>query len=205
MPGPEDIAAAVLSAGESRRMGSPKALLDAGDGDTFVERIVKTLRAVGVRRILVVVAPDAGPIRLAVERVNASLIVNPDPAMGPISSIRAALDVVDPEGFGGLMFWPVDMPLVKSDSVRRVLDAYDPDGPALVVPTFEGRRGHPVIHGRAVWPELRSPEADAGARVLARKDPARVLEVPVADEGVLLDIDTKREYRRHRARWGSRD
>ncbi len=204
MPGPEDIAAAVLSAGESRRMGSPKALLDAGDGDTFVERIVKVLRAVGVRRILVVVAPDSGPIRLAVERVNASLVVNPDPGPGPISSIRAALDVVEPEGFGGLMFWPVDMPLVKPDSVGRVLAAFAPDGPAIVVPTHEGRRGHPVVHARSLWPELRSPEADGGARDLVRKDPSRVLEVPVDDEGVLLDIDTKREYRRLRALRGGR-
>ena len=90
MPGPHDIAAAVLSAGESRRMGSPKALLDAGDGETFVERIVTVLRTAGLRRILVVVAPDSGPIRLAVERVNASVLVNPDPSAGPISSIRTA-------------------------------------------------------------------------------------------------------------------
>jgi len=185
-------------------MGSPKALLDAGDGDTFVERIVKTLRAVGVRRILVVVAPDSGPIRLAVERVNASLVVNPDPTTGPISSIRAALDVIDPEGFGGLLFWPVDMPLVKPDSVRSVLDAFDPGGPPIVVPTHEGRRGHPVVVARPVWPELRAPEADAGARAVVRREPGRVREVPLPDEGVLLDIDTKREYRRHRARWGRR-
>ena len=193
-----DIAAAVLSAGRSRRMGSPKALLSAGTGQTFLERIAEVLRQAGLRRVLVVVAPDSGPIRVVAERANIAWIENPDPSLGPISSIRTALDVVEPEGFGALLFWPVDTPCVAPETVRAVAAAYRPDGPPIVIPVHEGRRGHPVIHGSAVWPELRSPEADEGARAVVRRDPARVCEVPVDDEGVLLDIDTTREYRRLR-------
>jgi molybdenum cofactor cytidylyltransferase len=193
---PPRIAVAVLSAGASERMGSPKALLDAGEGETFLDRIVGRARAAGLRRILVVVrAGDAG-VRTAAERARAAWVENLDPSRGPISSIRAVLDVVEPEGFDALLVWPVDMPLVSTGTIARLVQAFEPGGPAIVLPVHAGRRGHPVIHGRGVWAELRSPEADDGARVLVRKDPARVREVPVEDEGVLLDIDTPREYRR---------
>jgi molybdenum cofactor cytidylyltransferase len=198
--GSHDIAAAILSAGQSRRMGSPKALLAAGVGQTFLERIAEVLREAGLRHIVVVVAPESGPIRVVAERANVAWVENPDPSLGPISSIRTALDIVEAEGFGALLFWPVDTPCVAPETVRKITAAYRPDGPSIIIPVHDGRRGHPVIHGRAVWPELRSPEADEGARVLVGKDPGRVCEVPVDDEGVLLDIDTTREYRQLRVR-----
>jgi molybdenum cofactor cytidylyltransferase len=192
------IAVAVLSAGESRRMGRAKALLDAGEGETFLGRIVGRAREAGLRRILVVVGPRGGRIRTVAERARATVVENADPAKGPISSIRAAIDVAERESLDAILVWPVDMPLVRADTVARLVRAFRRDGPAIVLPVHGGRRGHPVVHGRPIWPELRSGEADEGARALVRKDPTRVLEVPVDDEGVLLDIDTPREYRRHR-------
>jgi molybdenum cofactor cytidylyltransferase len=197
--GAHDIAAAILSAGESRRMGSPKALLAAGVGQTFLERIAEVLREAGLRRVFVVVSPDSAAIRVTAERARIAWVENPDPSPGPISSIRTALDVIEPEGFEALLFWPVDSPCVTPGTVREIVAAYRADGPPIVVPAHDGRRGHPVVCGRAVWPELRAPAADAGARVVVRKDPGRVCEVPVDDEGILLDIDTKREYRRLRS------
>jgi molybdenum cofactor cytidylyltransferase len=179
-------------------MGSPKALLDAGDGQTFLGCIAGRLRAAGLRRILAVVAPGAGPIVTAAEQARISVVVNADPSLGPISSIRTALDTIEPEGFAALLFWPVDMPCVSLESVRRVLDAWRPEGPPIVLPTHGGRRGHPVIAAEPVWADLRSALADAGARAVVRKNPDRVLEVEVDDDGVLLDIDTTRAYRRLR-------
>src|SRR5688572_27132912 len=125
-------------------MGRPKALL-AAEGRTFLERVCATLARGGCTPVLVVLRDaDSSEAALA-RRVGARVVKNPDPDEGPVTSIRRALHAL-PQGIGGIAVLPVDHPLVEPATVEELLAAADahPEAAALV-PTFEGRRGHPVV------------------------------------------------------------
>ncbi|MDT8341562.1 MAG: XdhC family protein [Longimicrobiales bacterium] len=188
----------VPCAGRSRRMGRSKALLDA-DGEPFLARAVAALREGGCERVLVVVSDASGPEARLARRCGARVLSNSEPGPGPISSLRVALRALAGEGAGveDVVFLPVDHPDVRPATVAALLAA--PAGPAVVVPRWEGRRGHPVLFRPPVFAELLDPALEGGARTVVRRDPARVLEVEVTDAGVCRDVDTPEAYR---ARFG---
>ena len=191
--------------GLSTRMGSAKALLDAG-GQSFLVRVVSALAAGGCSPVVVVAreaagavaaaAEAAGAVAAAAEAAGATVAVNPDPDEGPISSIRLAL-----AGWGGGMdgcaICPVDHPLVTGATVRSLVACFDEGSADIVIPTWRGRRGHPAIFHRRVFAELLDPALPEGARTVVRRRPSRVRECAVDDPGVVADIDTPAEYRRH--------
>ncbi len=191
------IAGIVPCAGRSTRMGSPKPLLDAG-GPTFLERVVRALGRGGCRPLIVVVREPEGPIAATARAAGAEVVVNEDPSEGPISSLRAAVRVL-PGDVAGCAFLPVDHPLVEGETVRMLVDALriGDKPPWAVVPSFRGDRGHPVLFGRSVFDELLHAELEEGARTLLHRHLDRTREIPVEDEGVVTDIDTLPEYRRH--------
>jgi nicotine blue oxidoreductase len=176
-------------------MGTPKALLDAG-GRTFIERVIGSLRDGGCRRILVSLPSETGPIAARAKGAGAVIVVNPCPEEGPIGSLRAALRIVEPE-VEGVAFCPVDHPLIRADTVRSVLMAFSDTEGALVVPTFEGKRGHPVLFGRGLFDELLDDDLAEGARTVVHNHLHEIEEVAVEDEGVVRDIDDLSDYRRH--------
>ena len=181
--------------GLSTRMGSAKALLDAG-GQSFLVRVVSALAAGGCSPVVVVAREAAGAVAAEAEAAGATVAVNPDPEEGPISSIRLAL-----AGWGGGMdgcaICPVDHPLVTGATVRSLAACLVEESADIVIPTYGGRRGHPAIFHRRVFPELLDPDLPEGARTVVRRRPSRVRECAVEDAGVVADIDTPAEYRRH--------
>ena len=190
------VAGVVLAAGGSTRMGTPKALLDA-DGATFVARLAGTLRRGGCDPVVVVAAADTGPVAAEARRAGARLATNPGGAGGQIGSLRAALahlDAIETPP-AALLFTPVDNPAVSADTVRAVIRAWQRSGAAIVAPRYRGERGHPVLADMAVAHEFREEGLAEGARTVVRRDPGRVLVVPVPDPGVVDDIDTPRTYR----------
>ena len=181
--------------GLSTRMGSAKALLDAG-GQSFLARVVSALAAGGCGPVVVVAREAAGAVAAEAEAAGAVAAANPDPGEGPISSIRLAL-----AGWGGGMdgcaICPVDHPLVTGATVRSLVACFREGSADIVIPAWRGRRGHPAIFHRRLFPELLDPDLPEGARTVVRRRPARVRECVVEDAGVIADIDTPSEYRSH--------
>ncbi len=194
------IPAVVLAAGASTRMGRPKALLAiSSDGETFLARVLRTLSDAGVDDLVVVVGAHAGGISEAMGRmpILARTVENRSYSRGQLSSLVAALDVIERPGVVALMAMPVDMPLVSVETVRAVKAAYLEQKPLIARPSEGSRHGHPVIFDRRLFAELRAADFSRGARAIIAAHLDRVLDVPVSDPGAFEDIDTPDDYARH--------
>jgi len=188
----------VLAAGASSRMGRTKALLPSGDGRTFLQRLVATLREGGAAEVAVVLGRDAAAIEDHAARagVAARLATNPDPDRGQLSSLLAGLDALGDLPLEGVVVVPVDLPLVSAATVARVIEACR-SGAAVARPVRgDGRHGHPVVFAARLFPELAAADLAVGARQVVRAHAAEIVEVPVADEGAFEDIDTRDDYER---------
>jgi CTP:molybdopterin cytidylyltransferase MocA len=187
-------AGVIPSAGASVRMGLPKGLLPVR-GESFLRRTVGALRAGGCAPVLVVVAEGEHGLAAEAEAAGARVLVNPHPGEGPITSLRLALAALG-ESVAGLAYLPVDHPMVRAETVARLLDAARAVRASLTVPTHAGKRGHPAIFGAALFPELADPGLVGGARTVVHRHLERALKLEVDDPGVLVDIDTPDAYRR---------
>jgi molybdenum cofactor cytidylyltransferase len=191
------IIAVVLSAGESSRMGRPKALLPI-DGETFIGRIVRTLRDSGLERIIVVLGFNAEELRRGVEPLAVEIVVNPDYRRGQLSSLQTALrQVHDDKDCEAVVVHLVDHPYLSPALVKRIVDGYRQKQNPIVVPRYRGKRGHPVLFDRSLFAELLSAPLDQGAKVVVNAHRRETLEIDTDDIGVTVDIDTPDEYRRH--------
>lgn len=174
-------------------MGRQKALLDAG-GRSFVAAVVGALVGGGCDPVLVVVAPDQDEVARKAEGAGASVLVNPDPGDGPITSLRLALATLG-DGVAGVAFCPVDHPLLTAETVAGLVDAYIEGDAPLALPVVGTERGHPAILGPALFPELQDTDLEGGARAVVHRHLEEALLVPVSDLGAVTDIDTPEEYR----------
>ena len=175
-------------------MGANKALLDAG-GRTFVERVVHAHRTAGCEPVIVVVRVDAGPEAAVARSAGARVISNPDPADGPITSIRIALSEIGE--VEGCALCPVDHPLVQPETVTLLAEAFRAADDPLVIPVFRGERGHPILIRWRLFSEFDEPNLEEGARTVVQRHLPEALEVEVEDPGVRADIDTLSDYRHH--------
>ncbi len=181
--------------GSSSRMGTPKAMLDAG-GRTFIERVIHAHRAGGCSNVLVALPTLDGPIAAAAVEAGARVVKNPSPEEGPIGSLRASLRALD-ASVEGVSFCPVDHPLIREDTVKNLIDMFRQSGAPLLVPTFNGARGHPVLFGRMLFEEILNDALPEGARTVVHRHLDDTRSVPVDDEGTIIDIDDMTAYRRH--------
>jgi molybdenum cofactor cytidylyltransferase len=193
------IVAVVLAAGESSRMGQPKALLPIG-GFRFIERIVTALRSAGVAKIVVVLGHNAEDMRRKIEDLPVTLVINPEYKKGQLSSLQTAIQHLESlpmsDGVEGILVHLVDHPYINPDLVKLMIERFQETKRFIVVPRFQGRRGHPVIFARALFSELLAAPADQGAKTVVHAHRDQTLEIDTEDEGVLIDIDTPEEYRR---------
>jgi molybdenum cofactor cytidylyltransferase len=175
-------------------MGGPKALTRLGEG-TFLTAVLDAGRRAGLPAPVVVVAPEAERIRREHAGAACRFLLNPDPAAGPISSIRAVL--ADPEGAvtDAVLVHPVDHPLVAPVTLRAITARFRAGDADIVVPTHDGRGGHPTLFGRAVFAELLAVPEGEGARLVVRRDPSRVARLAVDDPGVRRNLDTPEDVR----------
>jgi molybdenum cofactor cytidylyltransferase len=194
------LAAIILAAGESSRMGRPKALLAAPDGLPFVARLVRTFAAAGIPDVVVV----AGADYLAIEAVLVAdelgvaprVVVNPDPSRGQLSSLWVGLDVVESLAPEAALVTLVDIPMTKVSTVRSVVAAWTKARPPISRPQFGDRHGHPVLFDRSVFAELRRAPLTEGAKAVIHAHAPQVLNVDVDDEGCVADVDTPEDYAR---------
>lgn len=190
--------AIILAAGDSTRMGSPKAVLTVPNGPSFVATIVTTLAAAGVTDIVIVTGRDHDRVIDALHRdplpLAPRVVRNPDPRRGQLSSLWVGMDAAISSSADALMMTLVDVPLFTSATVARVVETWRSTRAPIVRPAREGRHGHPVIFDRAVFEELRQAPLDAGAKVVVRAHAAAIIDVEVEDEGSLTDVDTPADY-----------
>lgn len=196
----------VPAAGRSTRIGNPKPLLDA-DGASFLERTVAALRDGGCDAVVVGVREPRGPIHAMATRAGGRPLVPSRIDDGPIASVRAALlwaegDWAESDDGGGelpdaLVLLPVDHPRVRSETVRVLVETFREESVPLVLVEHRGRTGHPALFARPLFGELRDPELAEGARTVVQRHRDSASLVEVDDPGVLVDIDTLAEYRRH--------
>jgi len=188
------IAAIILAAGASERMGYPKALLPYR-GRPFLAGILDACHAAGMEHNVVVLGYYADKIQESMDLSDVIVATNTELDAGPIGSIRAGVRALVGQPVQAVVVWPVDRPHVAVATVSALLDAFRGSHAAIVLPTHDGRRGHPVLFGSAVFEELLAAPNDEGARAVVHKDPARVVEVPVDDVAVLEDFNTPEDYK----------
>ena len=192
------IPAIVLAAGKSSRMGRLKPLLPLPEGDTFLARIVQTLRAADVEDVVVVVGHDAALVERAFESqpLAARFVRNDEYEAGQLSSLEAGLRVIDRPGVVAALVTPVDVPLFSVATVRALLQRYRRAPVPVVRPAAGGRHGHPVLIDRCLFAELIGADPALGARAVIRAHASSGADVEVDDPGAFLDIDTPEEYER---------
>jgi molybdenum cofactor cytidylyltransferase len=192
---PVFISAVLLAAGESSRMGEPKQLLPFGRS-TFVEQAVDTLLGSAVAEVIVVVGYRADPVVKRIGPRPVKIAQNPEYRQGMITSIIAGLKLVAPET-GAVMLALSDQPLLNSRTIDNLISGFLRGDKGIAIPTCRGVRWHHVIFVSKYIRELMKVKGDIGGRQIIDSHPEDVLEVEVASEGVVVDIDTEDDYRRH--------
>ena len=185
-----NVAAVILAAGRSTRMGGPNKLLAELGGKPLVRIVTEQALASKARGVIVVTGHQADEVRKALHGLKVSFAHNPDFAEGLAGSVKAGIAAV-PENADGAVICLGDMPLIDAHLIDRLVEAFAPDrGNLIVVPVSDSRRGNPVLWSRRFFNELMTLDGDIGARHLIAKHSEAVAEVPVEGYGAFLDIDT---------------
>ncbi|HWA50464.1 MAG TPA: molybdopterin-binding/glycosyltransferase family 2 protein [Dongiaceae bacterium] len=188
------IAGLVMAAGRSSRMGANKLLLDDG-GHPIIASVVDHGLAAGLAEIVVVCGHQEQEVRAALKGKNVRIVPCPDFAEGMSASLRCGLKALSPDADGAMVLLG-DMPRVTPALLRRMAAAFNPtEGRTIIVPTFEGKRGNPVLWDRRYFPEMMTLAGDVGARHLIGEHAEQVAEIEAGDAGILIDVDTPEAYR----------
>ncbi len=188
------IAAIILAAGASQRMGTPKALLEYRD-ETFVGRLVRVFAA-ACDDVIVVLGNHVEEIRPQVP-MRAKVVVNPAPERGQLSSLQTAL-IELPSDADGFAFIPVDCPAVAEETVARLAQMFTERDreTRFVIPRIGNKRGHPVLGDRRIADELLALQPRGEARTVVHAHVPNTAYLDVTDHGIFADIDTPDAYRR---------
>ena len=197
------IVAVVLAAGESSRMGSPKALLPIS-GVPFIEEIVRALKGTKVDKIIIVLGHHAEEIQKSIAHLPVTFVVNRDYAKGQLSSLIVAIRSLESdkgaEKVDGVLVHLVDHPFISPTLVDHMIDRFYETKKLIVIPRCGGRRGHPVIFSSRLFSELLSAPLEKGAKVVVHAHRDETLEIETDFAGITIDIDTPEEYRRYLGR-----
>jgi molybdenum cofactor cytidylyltransferase len=178
----------ILSAGASSRMGRPKALLPYREG-TFLEHLIQVTRhpRIGVTRV--VLGAGAETIQSVAKLDPSVVVLNAEWELGQLSSIWAGVRSLEGIETDGIVLCPVDHPLVSARLVSELVERFYDEKKPIVLPTYNGKRGHPVIFSSQLFSELLAAPAEMGARAVVWAHSTDVLEAPTDEEGVILNLN----------------
>jgi molybdenum cofactor cytidylyltransferase len=182
------LAAVILAAGESSRMGSPKALLKY-QGGPFLEHLIQVTRHPKVGLTRVVLGANAEEICSELRLDPTTVVVNTNWSQGQLSSIHAALRSLPAGVTDGILLCLVDHPLISASLVGELIESFYASGKLIVLPTYSGKRGHPAIFSSTLYAELLAAPLDTGARAVVWAHSTEVLEIPTGEEGVVLNLN----------------
>ena len=185
------------AAGASRRMGRPKLLLPVG-GRPMVASVVEALRGGGVGKIVLVTAPGDDALQTWARQTAFAITVaiNPDPDRGMLSTIQEGIAVLGKLENTILLISPADLPNLQPETVAELLRRMIETGAPLALPTYHGKRGHPLAIGSRLIPEIGTLDSKIGLKQLRDRHEAELLEIEVEDAGAVHDIDTPEDYER---------
>jgi molybdenum cofactor cytidylyltransferase len=194
------ISAIVLAAGESKRMGQTKLLLP-WQGKTLLEHVLDTLLTSQVNEVILVLGHDADRILKKVPTQKIKVVINPDYQEGMSASIREGLKAIDEQAEAFLVVLG-DQPRISKEVYNRLIDTFQQARPkkSIILPTYKGRKGHPVLFSVKYLKEATHLKGDVGCRQILADHPEDILEIEVDSDAVLDDIDTPEDYRDHRKR-----
>jgi molybdenum cofactor cytidylyltransferase len=191
------IVAVVLSAGESSRMGQPKALLPI-DGQTFIEKIVAALKQTKVGKIIVILGHNARELEAKISHLPVRILINSDYKQGQLSSLQLAVRYLQADSdCDGMLVHLVDHPYLAPALVEEMIRRFYETKKRIIVPKFHGKRGHPVIFSNALFDEILSAPMEEGAKAVVNAHRAETLEIETEEEGIAVDIDTPELYQQH--------
>ena len=186
----ERIAALVLAAGESRRMGDANKLTIPVDGTPMVARVVDALQQSHAQRVIVITGHEPERIKEALSGRDVELVHNPDYAEGIGSSVRVGVAALG-DAVDGALVALADMPWVNAEVINRLIDAFtSASEPSIFIPRFGGQRGNPVLWGAQHFPELLALAGDVGGKALFQRHASEICYVDVESASVNLDVDT---------------
>jgi molybdenum cofactor cytidylyltransferase len=168
--------------------------LKIGD-KTFLHHIVDILVEAGIHEIVVVLGAEAGSIHGSLSWFKGTVVVNNDWEKGQLTSINSGILALPNHNLEGAIIFPVDHPVISSRLISRLVTAFRVSKNKIVVPVYNGHRGHPVLFSSELFKELKKADPSVGARQVVRSHPDDVAEVRTDEEGVILNIDTPEDYR----------
>jgi len=192
--GNQAVTAIVLAAGMSRRMGVPKQLLPSGD-KTLVERVLESVGNSSVGEIVLVLGHAADQIREQIPGEGIRIIVNKAYQEGMGSSLRVGIGAIGSDTQAALIVL-ADQPFVRSATLDRMIEHYQRFRPQIILPTYRGFRGNPVLLDRSVFAEVATVRGDIGCRAIFGNHLEEIARLEVDDPGILLDVDTPEDLER---------
>jgi molybdenum cofactor cytidylyltransferase len=191
------ISAILLAAGESKRMGRPKQLLE-WQGKTILQHVLESLINSDADEIILVLGHEADLIRKSLSALPIKIVINPDYNRGMASSLRQGLLTIDPRSEAFLVLL-ADQPGIGQDIINTLIREFEQANPkrGIVRPVYHGRRGHPVLISVQYLQEALQLQGDVGARQILMNHPEDILDIGVDKDVILKDIDTPEEYRKY--------
>lgn len=187
------IAAIVIAAGYSSRMDGFKPLLKFGN-ETAVERVVNTYRKAGVDQIILVLGYRAEEIRRYFEKMPVECVLNENFDQGMYTSIVRGVGMLDTM-INAFFIHPVDIPLVKEQTIKRMMAFFEKNEKGIIYPGFSGERGHPPLIHKRYERSILTNKHDGGLKRLLERHSDDALDLPLADESILMDMDTPEDYK----------
>ena len=192
MPSLTSITPVILAAGGSMRMGYPKPLLPL-ENDCFLTWILKVVQNAGLGQPAVVLGKTAQDILPRIKECKTSILINPKPERGQLSSIQMALSSLPPES-AAAMIWPVDQPLVSVGLVDKLAHKFLDSNALIAYPTYEERRGHPAIFHRDLFQEFMAAPLAEGPKKIILSHQADTATLQTDEPGTVYDFDTPEDY-----------
>jgi molybdenum cofactor cytidylyltransferase len=189
VPAGRRVAALVLAAGSSRRMGGANKLLQPVGGIAMLRRAVNAALASRCTPVLVVTGADADAAQACLGGLDVQFVHNPDHASGMASSLRRGLAALPADADAAVVLL-ADMPQIDGGHVDRLLAAFDPRQPKIIAPVKDGRRGNPILWPRQFFAEMMTVEGDVGAREVLQRHASQVEAVAFDDDAIFADVDT---------------
>ena len=188
------ISCILLAAGSSTRFGSPKALARLGV-ESVIEHILTMLLDTKASEIIVVLGADANAINTKIlKNSGIRIVMNDNYSLGQTSSFKEGLNNLD-SNTEGILLLPVDMPFIKKETVNILIEVFLKNPFLMVVPTYEGKKGHPPIFSKRLFPEFKHLKNDEPLSTVLHKHEAQTLILPVNDPGVISSFNTTQELK----------
>ena len=188
------ISAILLGAGEGKRMGADKLSLLLGKRTVF-QRSLETLMQSKVDEIIVVVRKESTDRKNCLTGKKVKFVLNPDCHLGMSTSVRRGLRAIDPRS-RGILIALGDQPFLRARTINALIRAFSAGKGRIVLPSYRGKRGHPVLFDRSYEKGLLQLEGDVGGRSVIERHSEKVVEVRTKSKAVIQDIDTWKDYKK---------